>query len=98
MSNKGPAIDNNKFSKNNFIQTEKERDMLKITLNHLATENHKLKTSLNDAKITVKHNKNLLKEYIETITDKDKVVEKMSSTISSLQIRLETFENYLKKM
>jgi hypothetical protein len=90
--------DANKLSKSGYMQIERERDMLKITLNHLAAENSKLKTSLNDMKITVKHNKNLLKEYIETITNKDKVVEKMSSTISSLQIRLETFENYLKKM
>lgn len=98
MTSKGLNFENNKISKSSYIQLERERDMLKITLNHLAAENNKLKTSLNDMKITVKHNKNLLKEYIETITNKDKVFEKMSSTIASLQTRLETFENYLKKM
>ena len=47
-------------------------------------------------KITVKSNKEQLKEYIEKITNKDKVVEKMNNTIEQLQSRLSTLEEFVK--
>ena len=80
------------FSKGNFITLKKERDMLKITLKCITEENDKLKEELNDMKITVKKNKDMLKEYITQITNKDKLFEKMSSTIEQLKTRLKALE------
>ena len=80
------------FSKVNFLTLKKERDMLKITLKCITEENDKLKNELNDMKITVKKNKDMLKEYINQITNKDKLFEKMSSTIEQLRTRLKALE------
>ena len=82
-----------KETKETIIQ---ERNLLRITLDHLIKENQDLKRQIQDMKITVKSNKELLKEYIENVTNKDKVVEKMSSTIEQLQNRLLTLEDYIK--
>ena len=76
------------FNKNNFITLKKERDMLKITLQYVTQENINLKNELNDMKITAKKNKDMLKEYINQITNKDKLFEKMESTIEILKSRL----------
>ena len=84
------------FSKANFQVIEQEKNLLKITLDYVAKENDHLKQQLEDMKMTVKHNKEQLKEYIETITSKDKVVEKMNSTIEQLQTRLHSLEEYIK--
>jgi chromosome segregation ATPase len=84
------------YSKANFQVVEQERNLLKITLDYVAKENDMLKQQLEDMKMTVKHNKELLKEYIEKITSKDKVVEKMNSTIEQLQTRLHSLEEYIK--
>ncbi len=75
---------------------ENERNMLKITLNHLIKENLDLKNQLEDMKMTVKTNKELLKEYIDNITDKDKVVGRMRMTIEHLQNRISTLEEIIK--
>ena len=45
-------------------------------------------------KITAKQNKELLKEYINQITNKDKVFEKMNAQIEQLTNRLKILENY----
>jgi hypothetical protein len=84
------------YSKANFQVIEQERNLLKITLDYVAKENDMLKQQLEDMKMTVKHNKELLREYIETITSKDKVVEKMNSTIEQLTTRLHSLEEYIK--
>lgn len=84
------------YSKANFQVLEKERNMLKITLDYVAQENESLKQQVQDMKITVKHNKDLLKEYIDNITNKDKAVEKMSCTIEQLTARLHSLENYIR--
>lgn len=76
---------NIKLAKN---KVEEERDLLKITLDHVLQDNINLKQQAEDMKITVKHNKALLKEYIENITNKDKTVEKMSNVIDHLNERL----------
>lgn len=73
---------------------ELEKNMLKITLEHMAKENEQLKRLLEDMKITAQSNKNLLMEYIETITNKDKVVEKMNNTIEQLQARLISLQDH----
>jgi hypothetical protein len=85
------------YSKANFLVLEQERNLLKITLDYIAQENNTLKQQAEDMKMTVKHNKELLKEYIDTITSKDKVVEKMGSTIEQLTIRLHSLEEHIKK-
>ena len=56
------------FSKANFYVLEQERNMLKITLDFLSTENQKLKSQIEDMKITVRHNKEQLEEYVTKIT------------------------------
>jgi hypothetical protein len=73
-----------------------ERNMLKITLDHLVTENQDLKRQLEDMKMTVRTNKDLLKEYVDNITTKDKVVEKMSTTIEHLQNRIASLEEIIR--
>jgi chromosome segregation ATPase len=83
-------------SKTNYMMLEQERNLLKITLNYVVKENEMLKQQAEDMKITVKHNKELLREYIEKITNKDKVVEKMNSTIDQLTQRLHSLEEYIK--
>ena len=80
------------FNKTNFANLKKERDMLKITLQYITEENENLKNELNDMKITAKKNK----EYVYQITNKDKLFEKMTSTIEQLKSRLEAMEQFKK--
>ena len=80
------------FNKTNFANLKKERDMLKITLQYITEENENLKNELNDMKITAKKNKDMLKEYVYQITNKDKLFEKMSSTIEQYKSRLKAME------
>ena len=80
------------FNKTNFANLKKERDMLKITLQYITEENENLKNELNDMKITARKNKDMLKEYVYQITNKDKLFEKMTSTIEQLKSRLEALE------
>ena len=47
-------------------------------------------------KITAKKNKDMLKEYVYQITNKDKLFEKMTSTIEQLKSRLEAMEQFKK--
>ena len=85
------------FNKTNFITLKKERDMLKITLEYITQENENLKNELNDMKITAKKNKDMLKEYVYQITNKDKLFEKMTSTIEQLKSRLKAMEQSKKE-
>ena len=84
------------FNKTNFANLKKERDMLKITLQYITEEIENLKNELNDMKITAKKNKDMLKEYVYQITNKDKLFEKMTSTIEQLKSRLEAMEQFKK--
>ena len=85
------------FNKVNFMNLKKERDMLKITLEYITEENKNLKNELNDMKVTAKKNKDMLKEYVYQITNKDKLFEKMTSTIEQLKSRLKAMEQKDKK-
>jgi hypothetical protein len=80
----------------NIEVVEKERDMLRITLNYYVEENYKLKEINEDLKMTVKHNKEMLKEYLDNITNKDKTVQKMNSLIDQLTERLQAANKYIK--
>lgn len=84
------------YNKTNFQMLEQERNMLKITLQHMTSQNEKLKNELEDMRMTAKQNKELLKEYVEKITNKDKVFEKMNAQIEQLTNRLKILENYKK--
>lgn len=84
------------YNKANFQMLEQERNMLKITLQHMTAQNEKLKNELEDMRMTAKQNKELLKEYVEKITNKDKVFEKMNAQIEQLTNRLKILENYKK--
>jgi hypothetical protein len=86
----------NIITKINYQKLEQERNMLKITLDYYAKENENLKNQVEDMKITVKHNKELLKEYVEKITNKDKAVEKMNATIEQLTSRMHSLEDFIK--
>lgn len=76
---------------------EKEKSLLKITLEHYVKENSTLKQVIEDMKVTVKENKDQLNEYVTKITNRDLVVEKMKNTIEQLKIRLEKYEEKGKK-
>ena len=85
------------ITKTNFQKLEQERNLLKITLDYVAKENETIKQQLEDMKMTVKHNKELLKEYVDKITNKDKVVEKMNATIETLTARMLSLEDHVKQ-
>ena len=85
------------FNKNNFIKLEEEKNMLKVTLKYISEENEKLKNELEDMKITAKKNKEMLQEYVNKITDKDKLFIKMNSQIESLTNRLKVLDVFNKK-
>jgi len=57
-----------------------------------------LKLKLEDMKMTALHNKELLKDYIEGITGKDKIVQKMQNTIETLSERTKVQEEVIKKL
>ncbi len=86
------------MSKKQIEILEKEKNMLKITLSHYATENENLKNMLEDFKITVKHNKEMLKEYVDNITNKDSTVQKMGNLIEQLNERLNSANEQIKKL
>lgn len=92
--NAAALSDKNKAASIAFLMQEK--DMLKVTLDHMIKENLVLKNQIEDMKLTVQHNKLQLKEYVESITNKDKVVEKMNNTIELLQARLAMYESFQK--
>lgn len=77
---------------------EKEKSLLKITLEHYVKENSSLKQVIEDMKVTVKENKDQLNEYVTKITNRDLVVEKMKNTIEQLKTRLEKYEEKGKKI
>ena len=95
---KNTLTTNNNNSKANSITLEQERNLLKITLDYFVKENEFLKQQSEDMRITVMHNKDLLRDYIEKITNKDQVFEKMMSTIDQLTSRLQSYELYVKNM
>lgn len=94
MSVKQPTLP---FNKANFYVLAQEREMLKITLDFLSSESLRLKTQLEDMRITVKHNKEQLEEYVTKITNKDKIFEKMKSQIDQLTSRLKVLDKKNRK-
>jgi len=87
----------NTTNKITYQMLEQERNMLKITLEYVAKENEELKQQLEDMKMTVRTNKELLKEYVDKITNKDMVVEKMDATIEQLTTRMHSLEEFIKQ-
>lgn len=72
---------------------EQEKNMLKLTLDHIIIENKELKQKLEDMEQTVIHNKTQLKDYVENIANKDSLFAKLNNTIEILQKRLNNYEN-----
>ena len=60
-------------------------------------ENGNVKQKLDDMIVTAQQNKDLLKEYINNITTKDQIVDKLQCTIENLQERINNQEDYIKK-
>ena len=70
---------------------------LQLYLEHLIKDKENIKQQLDDMRITAQKNKELLKEYIYSITSKDQIVEKLQCTIENLQERINNQEEYIKK-
>lgn len=75
---------------------DEEKNLLKITINHLVKENDELKQQIEDMKITLQSNKDLLKEYLSQISNKDSTVQKLNNTIEQLKIRLQNLQSPMK--
>lgn len=71
---------------------------LQILSDYLARENETLKQQLEDLKVTALTNKQMLKEYIDNITDKDKIVQKLQATIDTLSDRIKSQEETIKRL
>ena len=67
--------------------------MLKLTIEHITDENQRLKQQVNDLKITIKTNKEVMSEYMETITDKNSAVKKLMEQIELMKARFYTLES-----
>ena len=71
---------------------DEEISFLRITIEHFATENEKIKQKIEDLKITYQSDKDLLNEYYNQITNKDLNVKKLTNTIEQLKTRLNNLE------
>lgn len=67
---------------------EKEKEMLKLTIDLLVTDNTNLKNSLGEMETTVKAHKFQLQEYLSKITDRDTAVQNLNTTIDQLHQNL----------
>lgn len=89
---------NHKAKQQDNIKVFEERiKYLQLYLDHMLKENETLKQKLEDMKQTAMQNKNLLKDYILNISNKDQIVEKLQCTIENLQERINTQDEYIKK-
>ena len=85
-------------SKNQYKVYEDKIKYLQLYLEHMIKEKEQVMQKLEDMKITAQQNKELLKEYINSITTKDQIVEKMQCTIENLQERIKSQDEYIKKI
>ena len=85
------------FSKQNFIRLKEDRDELLLTISSLQKDNRDLKGKINDLKITLKSNKELLQDYANQIYEKDQLFDKLNATIDDLKNQLTELEKKEKK-
>ena len=85
------------FSKQNFIRLKEDREELLLTIASLQKDNKELKNKINDLKITLKSNKELLQDYANQIYEKDQLYDKLNATIDDLKIQLTELEKKEKK-
>ena len=85
------------FSKQNFIRLKEDREELLLTIASLQKDNKDLKNKINDLKITLKSNKELLQDYANQIYEKDQLYDKLNATIDDLKIQLTELEKKEKK-
>lgn len=69
-----------------------ENEVLKLTTDQLILENTNLKLTIQDLKVTVQKNKEMLNEYVENVTSKDAIFQKMKATIANLKDQLRAVE------
>lgn len=84
-------------TKNQFKVYEDKIKYLQLYLEHMIKEKEEVMQRLEDMKVTAQQNKELLKEYINNITTKDQIVEKLQCTIENLQERIKSQEDYIRK-
>ena len=82
----------NKINKEREI-IEQEKNMLKLTLDILVNENNQLKTSLKEINNSVKENKIELQEKLNTITNKDEVLNNLTNQIKQLKLKFNELKN-----
>jgi hypothetical protein len=85
-------------SKNQYKVYEDKIKYLQLYLEHMIKEKEEVMQKLEDMKITAQQNKQLLKEYINSITTKDQIVEKLQCTIENLHERIKSQDEYIKKI
>lgn len=85
------------FSKQNFIRLKEDREELLLTIASLQKDNKELKNKINDLKITLKSNKELLQDYANQIYEKDQLYDKLNATIDDLKMQLTELEKKEKK-
>lgn len=85
------------FSKQNFIRLKEDREELLLTIASLQKDNKDLKNKINDLKITLKSNKELLQDYANQIYEKDQLYDKLNATIDDLKMQLTELEKKEKK-
>ena len=79
------------------FSSEKQK-YLQILTEHLSLENETLKHKLKDMYETALHNKQLLKENIDKITEKDLIIQKLQNKIDNLIERIRKQGDSIKKM
>ena len=84
-------------SKINFKFYEDKIKYLQLYLDHIIKEKDLIKKQFDDMKVTAQKNKDLLKEYIYSITTKDQIVENLQYTIQNLHERIKSYDEYIKK-
>jgi len=85
-------------SKNQYKVYEDKIKYLQLYLEHMIKEKEEVMQKLEDMKITAQQNKELLKEYINSITTKDQIVEKLQCTIENLHERIKSQDEYIKRI
>lgn len=85
------------YNKQNFSLLKQEREELNQKLSASQKENKELKNKINDLKVTLKSNKELLKTYANQIYEKEQIFDKLNNTIDDLKTQIIDLEKQVKK-
>ena len=75
---------------------EQEKNMLKLTLDILINENNSLKNTLNETEKNVKANKDKLEEKLNSITNKDEVLNNLNKELNQLIKKFNEYNTNIK--